>query len=82
MHDPEIGRELRVDELMVKTVVIIGRADRNWVYTVWVYAIDDVCVTFLADEIKTLFCAERHTDGTLTDATGRRILMWEYLGVI
>lgn len=82
MTNPELGRMLRVDELEVKQVVVLAREDRPYMYTVWVTLIDSDCVMFGAGEINTTLIVKRHPDGRLTDETGARLLVFEYLGVI
>jgi len=39
-------------------------------------------IAFLAGEIQTILIVQRHTDGTMTDETGVRVLAWEYLRVV
>lgn len=82
MAESEVGRMLRVDELQVKMVVVLGREDRAMMYTAWVTLVGPDMVTFRAGEINTTLVARRHPDGRLTDDTGLRILMFEYLGVV
>ena len=79
---PEMGRELLAHELVEKTVVVVGREDRPHCITAWVKLVDDEVVVFLADEIKVVLITMRRPDGTMTDDTGKRILVWEYLGTV
>jgi hypothetical protein len=78
----EVGRELLAHELTVKTVVVIGRDDRPFLVTTWVRTIGEDFVEFFHGEVNTAFLVCRQGDGTLTDDTGRRIHVWEYLGVV
>jgi hypothetical protein len=82
MADNELGRMLRVDELAVGTVVVLGREDKPDMYTVWVKDVDPLYVAFGAGEIRTTLLAFRHPDGRLTDDTGKRLLVFEYLGEV
>jgi hypothetical protein len=77
---PELGRELTATELCERTVVIVGREDRNAMYTAWVYRIGVDFVAFKAGEIATIFVAMRAPDDKLTDDTGKRVHVFEYLG--
>jgi hypothetical protein len=80
----EVGREFTAYELMLLCgfVVIVTREDRPYAYTAWVTQVTPKFVVFRAGEIQTYFMAMRHEDGTLTDDTGRRIRVYEYLGEI
>jgi hypothetical protein len=80
----ELGRELKVSELVEGTVIVLGREDRNAMYTAWVYAIMHSAVAFRAGELQMLMIAARDLDDRdkLTDDTGKRILVFEYLGEI
>ena len=78
----EMGRELLAHELQVKTVVILGREDRPYLVSIWVSEIGDDFVAFYAGDARTVLLASRHKDGTLTDDTGKRIRVWEYLGKV
>lgn len=84
MAENELGRMLKVDELaaLVGSVVVLGREDKPYMYTVWVTSVGSDYVAFGAGEIKTTLIAFRHPDGRLTDDSGARILVFEYLGVI
>jgi hypothetical protein len=82
MADNELGRMLRVDELAVGTVVVLGREDRPYLCTVWVTNICSEYVLFGAGEIRLTIMAFRHPDGRLTDDTGARLLVFEYLGEV
>ena len=80
----EIGRQLRVDELHEKTVVVIRREDRDVGLTVWVSEIDAEFVTFYGGAAKPpiTFMTFRKPDDTLVDDTGQQILVHEYLGEV
>ena len=82
-RSPEMGRELLADELVEKTVVVVGREDRpHYAITAWVQLVDAEIVLFSANEIKLTLITVRRPDGTLVDDTGKRILVWEYLGKV
>ena len=80
----EMGRQLRADELREKTVVVVRREDRDLAATMWVEAVHDNAVVFLAGATwpRIHFMATRHEDGTLTDDTGKQVLVYEYLGEV
>lgn len=78
----ELGRELAVTELVERTIVILSREDRAPMYTAWVYLVSENFVAFLAGAVNTTFFVKRAPDDTLTDDTGKRIRVFEYLGVI
>jgi hypothetical protein len=82
MPNNELGRMLLAHELVEKTVVVLGREDRATMYTVWVASVDADFVSFHAGETKTTLIATRHPNGTLTDDTNKRILVFEYLGEV
>jgi|HubBroStandDraft_6_1064221.scaffolds.fasta_scaffold426605_3 hypothetical protein len=78
----ELGRELKPSELRLRTVVVVGREDRATMYTAWVHSVGDDYVALLAGEIATVFLAKRRPDDTLVDDTGKRVMVFEYLGEI
>jgi len=81
----EVGRELKANELTIETVVVIGREDRDYRYTVWVTEIGQDFVIFgyeLGPQTKVSFIAHLREDGTLGDDTGKKITVNEYLGEI
>jgi hypothetical protein len=80
--DWEVGRLLAVEDLIVGTVVLVGREDRPFLMSVWVHEIAPKFVVFRAGAIHTLLIAERWPDGKLTDDTGLRLHVFEYLGAI
>ena len=83
MKNPEVGRRLRVDELVPKTVVIIDREDSPlWAFTAWVVSVEENMVAFGMGEVRTTLLVLRHPDGSLTDETGNHIRVWEYLGEV
>jgi hypothetical protein len=82
LRHPELGRELTAKELCERTVVIVGREDSDTMYTAWVYRIGVDYVAFKAGVIATVFIANRAPDDKLTDETGKKILVFEYLGEI
>jgi hypothetical protein len=78
----DVGRELTAAELVPKTVVILGRADRAVMVTTWVQSVGVDFVAFYHGAVHTTFIARRLPDDTLTDDSGARILVFEYLGVV
>jgi hypothetical protein len=80
--NPELGRELLADELAVKTVVVIALEGLDIYVTSWVREVGEDFVCFYSGVSHTLFIAFRLKDGTLTDDTGKRIHVWEYLGEV
>lgn len=80
--NPEMGRELLAGDLMVKTVVIVGREDRPHCFTVWVWHVGEDFIAFKAGEINHILIVLRLDDGTMIDETGNRIHVWEYLGEV
>ena len=82
MENEEIGRELKANELKVRTVVVLGREDRDVHYTTWVTEIGGDSVVFYSGVSKTYFIAYLREDGQLVDDTGKRIIVNEYLGAI
>jgi hypothetical protein len=80
--NPEMGRELLAHELVVQTVVVIGREDRPIAVTAWVKELGEDFVAFYAGETHALLIVFRHKDGTLADDTETRIHVWEYLGTV
>lgn len=79
---PEVGRELKVSELKVRTIVVLQKPGRNVLTTMWVADILPGSVCFRAGEIRTTFIATR--TGTdleqITDDTGVPMKVYEYLG--
>jgi hypothetical protein len=80
--DPEVGRPLLAGDLVVGSVVVVGREDRRHMVTVWVAEVSSAHVMFHAGVIRTALIVERREDGTLVDDTGRRLLVFEYLGEV
>lgn len=78
----EIGRELQPSELVEKTVVLVGREDRPHLTTMWVSRIGKDFVAFHAGETRTTFLTSLQPIGVLTDDTGKRVQVYEYLGVV
>jgi hypothetical protein len=77
-----MGRELLAGELVVKTVVVVGREDRPYCFTAWVRELGEDFVAFYAGEARVVLITFRRKDGTLADDTGKRIRVWEYLGTV
>lgn len=77
----EIGRELRVDELKPKMIVVLVKAGRPAI-TIWVANIGQDFVAFYAGEIKTTLIAYLREDGTLADDSGIQLRVFEYLGEV
>jgi hypothetical protein len=80
--NPEMGRELLASELVIETVVVVGREDRPHCFTVWVWWFDDDFIAFKLREIDCVLIVYARDDGTLVDDTGSRIHVWEYLGEV
>jgi hypothetical protein len=80
--NPEIGRELSAAELVVKTVVILGRDDRPNMFTTWVHSIGQDSIAFWSGEGGCLLLLYLREDGKLCDDSGVEIHVYEYLGVI
>jgi hypothetical protein len=78
----EVGRELKANELTERTVVVLGREDRAVVYTAWVSRLGTDYVAFYTGVGNTTFIAYLREDGELADDTGKRILVYEYLGEV
>jgi hypothetical protein len=81
----EIGRELKANELKVKTVVVLMAERSRWVYTAWVYELGQDFVIFsyeIGPGTKVKFVAHLREDGTLADDAARKITVHEYLGEI
>lgn len=82
IDDPEMGRQLTVQELVPRMVVIIGHATcRAWV-TAWVVRVGLDYIAFMMGELNTTFIARLDEDGKLRDDSGKEILVFEYLGTI
>lgn len=80
----EMGRELKAHELREKTVVVVRREDRALAATLWVEAINEAAVVFFAGATwpRVHFMASRLPNGSLIDDTGKRVLVYEYLGEV
>jgi hypothetical protein len=81
IENPEIGRELTPSELVLGTVVIVGREDRGVSATMWISSIGALHVAFWAGLAHTTLLAKRDGE-TLCDDTGARITVNEFLGVV
>ena len=77
----EVGRELKANELKLKTVVVLHKAGRPLV-TMWVLRVGADYVMFGAGEINMTLIAKRNPDGTLEDDTPAQIHVYEYLGEV
>lgn len=81
-HKPhsEIGRELHIEELVLRTVVIVEKVGCAHLMTMWVELIGKDFVIFLAQALKppVHFVASRK-DEQLRDATGIRIKVYEWI---
>jgi hypothetical protein len=82
MADNELGRELTAAELVPRTVIVLGRIDRARMVTAWVQVVGVDYVTFLMAAVRTTFITRRLPDDTLVDDSGKRILVFEYLGEV
>jgi hypothetical protein len=77
---PEIGRELRVSELVPRTIVILHKGQT--LATLWVVEVLQEFVHFRAGAVNTEFIALRcgpDLEG-VTDNTGSPMKLYEYLG--
>lgn len=78
---PEIGRELKTDELKERMLVLLNAAHRpNEYASLWVMAIHPNHVAFYAGLSQTTLMLYRGPDGALFDDGGRRLRVFEYLG--
>jgi hypothetical protein len=80
--NPEIGRELTAAELVVKSVVVVGRNDRLNMFTAWVSEVGQDFVAFYCGEARTTLLVRIREDGKLADDSGAEIHVYEYLGVV
>jgi hypothetical protein len=78
----EIGRELLAHELVVKTVVVVGRDDRPYAASMWVREIGSDAVVFYSGISGTYLMLRRNPDETMQDDTGTRIRAFEYRGAL
>ncbi len=80
--ESEIGRELKVSELKIHTVVVVLRG--STAATVWVLVVSDASVLFGALATRTLLlCTRRGPDlEQITDDSGAALTLHEYLGAI
>jgi hypothetical protein len=77
---PEIGRELRVSELVPRRIVILHKGQT--LATLWVVEVLEDWVAFRAGKTDTGFIARRcgpDLEG-ITDNTGAPMKVYEYLG--
>jgi hypothetical protein len=77
----EVGRELRVDELKPKMIVILVKAGRPAI-TIWVSQMGQDFVVFYAGAINLTLIAYLREDGTLADDSGMQLRVFEYLGEV
>ena len=83
MNHPEVGRELKADELKAKTIVVIRAEHRpDIAVTMWVKEVGDSIVWLYAGSgnVHRHLGLFRQLDGTLRDDAGRMIHVYEYLG--
>jgi hypothetical protein len=78
----EVGRELKVSELVPRTIVVLKKETNPVFCTVWVVKVWADCVVFFAGELKTDFFAKRTGPGLerITDDSGIPMQIFEYLG--
>jgi hypothetical protein len=83
---PEIGRELKVSELVPETVVILHKPSSRIVAyaTMWVVQIGDTWVHFRAGAVETEFFALRCGPDleSITDDSHVLMQIYEYLGKV
>jgi len=75
----EIGRELQLNELQRKTIVILQR-DGEFGITMWVSFVGQEVVAFYSGRLNVLVVANIYEDGSIRDDKGKRIRVFEYLG--
>lgn len=75
----EVGRELRIDELKPRMIVVMCKEGRPCI-TIWVLRVGMDYATFYAGEINLVLIARLREDGTLADDSGLRVRVFEYLG--
>jgi len=81
MYDDEVGRDLKANELKVRTVVVIRREDRpESAMTLWVREIGQDHVVFWSGTLKITLWTYLREDGELMDETGKKIMVSEFLG--
>ena len=80
----EIGRELKVSELVPRTVVVLSMDHHPMAATWWVAEVLDEFVVFTSGELRTDFAAKRTGPGReqVTDDTGKPLHIYEYLGEV
>ena len=80
----EIGRELKVSELKPRTVVVLRKETNPTAATMWVIKITDEFVVFTSGVMRTDFAARRTGPKLeqITDNTGVRMHVYEYLGEV
>lgn len=81
MDNPEFGREMKVTELVPKTVVILSKQGRPSI-TWWFIERVGQFATFFAGDIRTTLILKVMEDESLQDSSGMTITINEYLGVI
>jgi hypothetical protein len=77
----EIGRELKANELKVKTIVVLSKVGRPSA-TYWVSGIGQDYVMFYAGLLNMTLIAYLREDGTLADDSGIQLHVYEYLGEV
>ena len=80
----EIGRELKVSELVPKTVVVLLMAHHPMATTWWVLEVMPLFVLFTSGGLRTDLAAQRTGPDReqLTDNTGKRLHVYECLGEV
>jgi hypothetical protein len=81
-HDvSEIGRELQVNELKVKGIVVLQSSKRPGDFcTLWVQELGQDFVVFLAATLRVSLLCKIREDGALMDDAGTVLRVYEYLG--
>lgn len=77
----EVGRELGVNDLVPRTVVVLQKDGRPMI-TAWVARVLTDLVMFYMGETRTTLICVRKADGTLEDDTPARIRVFEFLGEV
>jgi hypothetical protein len=78
----EIGRPLKVSELVPETVVITHKDGRNAFVTMWVIRVSDDFVWFTMGDVGFIARRTGPDKEALADDTGTSIMIYEYLGEV
>jgi len=76
----EIGRELQLNELTRKSIIVLRKDSQPFGVTMWVALVGMDYVAFYSGSLNVTFIGYIREDGTLGDDKGQRIRVFEYLG--